>query len=120
MARRFEGKVVVVTGASSGVGRAIARAFGAEGARVALLARTVEGLENAAAEIRAEGGQAMPLPTDVSDPEAVERAASAVEVAWGGIDFWVNDAMVSVFAPVAKMKDAEYRRVTEVNYLGTV
>ena len=120
MARRFAGKVVVVTGASSGVGRAVARAFGAEGARVALLARTTEALENAVEEIRAEGGEGLALPTDVSDSAAVERAAATVIEAWGAIDVWVNDAMVSVFAPVKQMKDEEYRRVTDVNYLGTV
>lgn len=114
------GKVVVVTGASSGVGRATARAFGATGARVALMARSAEALEQAADEVRASGGEALAIPTDVSDSEAVERAASQIEALWGRIDVWVNDAMVSVFSPVTRMEDDEYRRVTEVNYLGTV
>ncbi len=86
--------VVVVTGASSGVGRAIARAFGAEGAKVGLLARTVEGLSAAADEIARAGGETLVLPTDVSDAQAVERAAEAVEKRWGVIDVWVNCAMV--------------------------
>lgn len=120
MGRRFRGKVVVVTGASSGVGRAIARAFGAEGAKVGLLARTEEGLEHAAAEIRRAGGEALAIPTDVSDPRAVEEAAQSVEERWGRIDIWVNDAMVSVFSPIAEMSPEEFRRVIEVNYLGTV
>ena len=96
--RAFEGQVVVVTGASAGVGRAIARAFGGEGARVGLLARNVDALENAASEIRAAGGEALVVPTDVSSAPAVEAAADAVAARWGRIDVWVNDAMVSVFS----------------------
>lgn len=113
---RMEGKVAVVAGASSGEGRAIARAFGAEGAKVALLARGREGLEAAAAEIP----EALVLPLDVSDAEAVERAAQEVVRTWGGIDVWVNDAMVSVFSPISEMQPEEFRRVMEVNYLGYV
>lgn len=116
----LKGRVVVVTGASSGVGRAIARAFGAEKAKVALLARNQEALDNACREIEALGGEGLALPTDVSDAQAVERAAARVEAKWGGIDIWVNDAMVSVFAPVDETHDDEYARVTSVNYLGTV
>jgi short-subunit dehydrogenase len=112
--------VVVVTGASAGLGRAIARAFGREGARVGLVARTEEALRNAAEEIRAAGGEALVLPLDLADAGAVERAADEVAARFGGIDVWVNDAMVSVFSPVAQMGAEEYRRVTEVNYLGTV
>jgi NAD(P)-dependent dehydrogenase (short-subunit alcohol dehydrogenase family) len=119
MAERFRGRVVVVTGASSGVGRAVARAFGAAGARVALLARGRDGLEAAAAEVRAAGGDARVLPLDVADARAVDAAAE-VSAAWGGIDVWVNDAMVSVLAPVAEIRPEEYRRVMEVNYLGAV
>lgn len=119
-AHRLQGKVAVVTGASSGVGRAIARAFGAEGAKVALLARSRTGLEAAAGELAALGAESLVLPLDVSDAEAVERAAQAVEEAWGTIDLWVNDAMVSVLSPIVEMTAAEFRRVTEVNYLGYV
>jgi short-subunit dehydrogenase len=118
--RKLENKIVVVTGASSGVGRAIARRFGAEGANVALIARDLIGLEDAASEIRIMGGQAMVLPLDVSDAAAVERAADRVASLWGRIDVWVNDAMVSVFAPVDQITPEEYRRVIEVNYLGYV
>lgn len=120
MPRPVGDQVVVVTGASSGVGRAIVRALGAKGAKVALLARTEEALENAAKEIREVGGEALVLPTDVSSDVEVENAARAVIVRWGRIDTWINDAMVSVFSPVHEMKAGEYRRVTEVNYLGTV
>lgn len=118
--RRFDKRVVVVTGASSGVGRAIAEAFGREGARVGLIARGVDGLEGAASAIRAAGGEALVLPLDVADAGAVDGAADRVAAAWGGIDIWVNDAMVSVFAPAAEIRADEYRRVMEVNYLGYV
>lgn len=118
--RRLSGKTAVVTGASSGVGRAIARAFGEEGAKVALIARNVEGLEAALAELRERGTDGLVLPLDVSDAHAVEAAAQIVVDAWGGIDIWVNDAMVSVFSPISEMKADEYRRVMEVNYLGYV
>jgi NADP-dependent 3-hydroxy acid dehydrogenase YdfG len=118
--RRFEGKAVVVTGASAGIGRAIARAFGRQGARVGLVARSEEALGNAAEEIREAGGEALVLALDLADAAAVDRAADEVAARFGGIDVWVNDAMVSVFSPVAQMRADEYRRVTDVNYLGTV
>jgi NAD(P)-dependent dehydrogenase (short-subunit alcohol dehydrogenase family) len=120
MARRLAGRVVVVTGASAGVGRAIARAFGAERARVGLLARNREALENAAREIADAGGEALVLVADVSDAAAVDAAADAIVARWGRIDVWVNDAMVSVFSPVMETTAEEYRRVTEVTYLGYV
>ena len=109
-----------MTGASSGVGRAIARAFGARGARVGLIARTQEALENCAREIRASGGEGLVLPLDVADAGAVEAAADAVVSHYGRIDTWVNDAMVSVLSRALDMAPEEYRRVTEVNYLGYV
>ncbi|MDQ6682277.1 MAG: SDR family oxidoreductase [Chloroflexota bacterium] len=112
--------IVVITGASAGVGRATARAFAAEGWDVALVARGEAGLEAAAAEIRELGVRALILPLDVSDAEAVEAAAGRVETELGPIDVWINDAMESVFAPVTEIRADEYRRVTEVNYLGYV
>ena len=118
--RKPADQVVVVTGASSGVGRAIARAFGAAGAKVALIARTRVALENAAAEVEAAGGEALVLPLDLADAAAVYAAADEVVRRFGRIDTWVNDAMVSVFSPVTETTPDEYRRVTEVNYLGTV
>lgn len=114
------GQVVVVTGASSGVGRAVARAFGERGARVGLLSRNEDGLNAAAAEIWTVGGEALVCPTDVADSLAVERAAAQIESQWGRIDVWVNCAMATVFAPVAEMTPDEYRRVTDVTYLGYV
>ncbi len=116
----LKNKIVAVTGASSGVGRAIAEAFGAQGARVALIARNQQALEHAADEIRSRGGQALVLPLDVADPEALQRAAADVVATWGHIDIWINNAMVTVFSPVKEMTPEEYRRVMEVNYLGTV
>ncbi|HZP40388.1 MAG TPA: SDR family oxidoreductase [Candidatus Binatia bacterium] len=113
-------EVVVVTGASAGVGRATARAFGARGARVGLVARGRDGLEAARREIEEAGGEALVLPTDVAKPEEVEAAAAAVEATFGPIDVWVNDAMLSVFSPFAEMHADEFRRVTEVSYLGFV
>jgi NAD(P)-dependent dehydrogenase (short-subunit alcohol dehydrogenase family) len=113
-------EVVVVTGASAGVGRATARAFARLGARVGLLARGRAGLEGARRDVDRLGGKGLALPTDVSDADAVERAAAAVEREFGPIDVWVNDAMCSVFSPVKETKAEEYRRVTEVTYLGFV
>jgi NAD(P)-dependent dehydrogenase (short-subunit alcohol dehydrogenase family) len=113
-------EVVVVTGASAGVGRAIAQRFAREGAYIGLLARGRDGLEGARREVEELGGRALSLPTDVADADAVERAAEAVELEFGPIDIWINNAMVSVFSPVREMKPAEYRRVTEVTYLGYV
>ncbi len=113
-------ETVVVTGASAGLGRAIAREFGARGANVGLLARGVDGLNAAKREIEAAGGRALVLPTDVADSAAVDQAAAAVEDQLGPIDIWVNNAMASVFSPIKEMLPEEYKRVTEVTYLGVV
>ncbi len=113
-------EVVVVTGASAGVGRATVRAFAQRGARIGLLARGVDGLEAAAAEVESAGGEALVLPTDVADANAVESAAGTVERQLGPIDIWVNCAMATIFAPVHKISPDEYRRATEVSYLGYV
>jgi NAD(P)-dependent dehydrogenase (short-subunit alcohol dehydrogenase family) len=118
--RRLEGKVAVVTGASAGVGRAIVRELAREGARVGLIARTAEALEAAAEEVRSAGSDALVMPLDVSDADAVFAAADRIVQQWGQLDIWVNDAMVSVFAPAVETTPAEFRRVTEVNYLGYV
>jgi NAD(P)-dependent dehydrogenase (short-subunit alcohol dehydrogenase family) len=113
-------KVVVVTGATSGVGRATVRAFASRGAGVGLLARGGEGLRAAVKEVEAAGGRALPLPTEVADPGQVQAAADQVEQQLGPIDVWVNNAMTSVFAPFTQIAPEEYRRVTEVTYLGVV
>jgi NAD(P)-dependent dehydrogenase (short-subunit alcohol dehydrogenase family) len=113
-------QVVVVTGASAGVGRATVRALAKRGARIGLIARGTGGLEGARRDVEALGGRALVLPLDVSDADAVEAAASRVEEELGPIGVWINDAMVSVFSPVKEMKAAEYRRVMEVTFLGYV
>jgi NAD(P)-dependent dehydrogenase (short-subunit alcohol dehydrogenase family) len=112
--------VVVVTGASAGVGRATVREFARRGADVGLLARDGDGLAAAAKEVEAAGRRAVAVPTDVADPDAVEAAAAQIERQLGPIDVWVNDAMTSVFAPFAQIDPEEFRRVTEVTYLGVV
>lgn len=112
--------IVVVTGASAGLGRAIAHAFAKKGAKLALLARNPEALEAACDECRELGGTAIAVPTDMSEASAVETAADRAEIELGPIDIWVNDAMVSVFSPVKEMEASDYKRVTEVLYLGFV
>ncbi len=114
------GTVVVVTGASAGVGRAVARALGARGASVGLLARGPDGLEGARRDVEAAGGRAVTVAVDVADAAAVDRAADQIEAELGPIDIWINNAMTSVFSPVHQMTADEYRRVTDVTYLGTV
>src|SRR6476620_8202056 len=113
-------QVVVITGASGGIGRAVATAYGARGARVALLARGGKGLAGAARDVRAGGGSPLVIPVDVADQAQVFAAASQVEDELGPVDVWVNVAFTSVFSPFEKISAAEYRRVTEVSYLGYV
>jgi NAD(P)-dependent dehydrogenase (short-subunit alcohol dehydrogenase family) len=120
MAWELDGKVVVITGASAGVGRATARAFAERGASVGLIARGRAGLEAAAREVEALGGRALELPLDVADASAVDAAAERVERELGPIDIWVNNAMNSVFSPVRETTSEEYRRVMDVTFLGYV
>jgi NAD(P)-dependent dehydrogenase (short-subunit alcohol dehydrogenase family) len=114
------GPVVVITGASAGVGRATAVAFARHGARVGLIARGRAGLEGALRDVEEAGGRGTICVADVADADAVERAAAQVEAALGPIDIWINNAMASVFSPVHEMTAAEFKRVTEVTYLGVV
>jgi short-subunit dehydrogenase len=113
-------EVVVVTGASAGVGRAIVQAFAKRGAHIGLLARGQAGLEGAAKDVEALGGKALLLPADVANAEQVELAAARVEEIFGPIDIWINAAMTSVFSPALEMTSEDYKRVTEVTYLGFV
>ncbi len=113
-------RIVVVTGASAGIGRAVATAFAARGDTVALLARGEKGLAGAARDVEAAGGRAVVLPVDVADADAVFAAAERIESECGPIDVWVNVAFTSVFAPLVQIRPDEYRRVTEVSYLGYV
>ncbi len=115
-----ESQVVVITGASAGIGRATARLFGARGAKVGLLARGRSGLDGAAKEVESEGGQALPVSVDVADHSALVHAADDVEDAFGPIDVWINVAFTSVFAPFTEIRPEEFLRVTEVSYLGFV
>ncbi|MEO6964565.1 MAG: SDR family oxidoreductase [Acidobacteriaceae bacterium] len=113
-------QVVMVTGASAGLGRSIAHEFAKQGACIGLIARNREALEACSEEVQQLGGEALVLPLDVSDAASVEHAATRLEEAFGPIDVWVNNAMTSVFSPVKKMIPEEYKRVTEVSYLGYV
>jgi short-subunit dehydrogenase len=116
----FRNKVVVITGASGGVGRATAWEFARQGAKIALLARSMEQLEGAKKEVEELGGQALPIQCDVGFYEQVERAAQQTEEVLGPIDVWINNAMNSVFAPFREIHPDEFKRVTEVTYLGQV
>ena len=113
-------EVVVITGASAGVGRATVRAFAQRGAHIGLIARGHDGLEGALHDVESRGGKGLVLPADVSDADAVDAAAAKVEAEFGPIDIWINDAMTSVFSPFREMTPAEFKRVTEVTYLGFV
>lgn len=113
-------QVVVITGASAGLGRAIAQEFAKQGADLALIARGRDGLNGAKRQVESNGGRAIIFPIDVSDHDAIEKAVDAIERKLGPIDVWVNNAMVSVFSPVLEMEPEEYQRVTDVTYLGVV
>src|SRR3954451_9529572 len=113
-------EVVVVTGASSGIGRAIVRRFAQDGAQIGLIARNREALEDAKREVEQAGGKALVLPADLADWDAVRSAAVAVEEAFGPVDIWVNNAMTTVFAPFKEVEPEEFERATRVTYLGTV
>ena len=113
-------KVVVITGASAGVGRAVVRMFAEQGASIALVARGRDGLEAAKREVEERGGRAIVIQADVSDAAAMEQVAERTEAELGPIDVWVNNAMVSVLSPIKEMTAAEFERVTEVTYLGVV
>ena len=113
-------ETVVITGASSGVGRATAHAFAAQGAHIGLIARGTQALQAAAAEVEKGGGKALAVPLDVADADALDAAADRVESHFGPIDIWVNCAMATIFAPFHRISPDEYRRATEVIYLGFV
>lgn len=120
MKKDFLGKTVVVTGASAGLGRAIVREFAKHGANIGLLARGKEGLQATKEEVESFGGKALAIPTDVGNADEVEKAAQQIEEQLGPIDIWINNAMVSVFGPFKKIEADEFRKVTEVTYLGQV
>ncbi len=113
-------ETVVITGASAGVGRATVREFAKHDAHIGLLARNQEALDNAREEVESLGGKALVIPTDVADPEQVEAAAQKVEDEFGPIDIWVNDAMTTVFSEFKEVTPEEFKRGTEVTYLGAV
>jgi len=113
-------EVVVITGASAGVGRATVRRFARHGARIGLLARGPDGLEGARKDVEKLGGKALVVPVDVADANQVEAAAARIEAELGEINIWINNAMTSVFSPIKQMTPEEFRRVTEVTYLGYV
>ena len=115
-----DSQIVVITGASAGVGRATARAFARLGARIGLLARGKDGLEGARSDVEEDGGEALAIPTDVACSNDVEAAVEAVEKKFGSIDVWVNNAMTTVFSPLKEITPEEFKRATEVTYLGTV
>ena len=120
MSERHPQRTVVVTGASAGVGRAVALEFAQHGWRVATIARSADGLNSLRQEIESSGGEAADFPLDVAEAPAVFRAAEQIVARWGVIDIWINNAMVTMYSPVAKMSPEEFRRITEVTYLGYV
>ena len=120
MVKSVKSKLVVITGASAGVGRATAREFGKAGAKVVVLARNEESLAGTKKEVEDEGGECYYYKLDVANQEQVEATVQKIETEIGPIDVWVNNAMASVFSPIKKMTTKEYQRVTEVTYLGQV
>ncbi len=116
----LKSKIVVITGASAGLGRATAKAFGAAGAKVVALARNRESLEGTKQEVEKAGGECFYYPLDVADYEKVESTVQTIEKEIGPVDVWINNAMTSVFSPIKEMNSKEYKRVTEVTYLGQV
>ncbi len=120
MQEKKTGRVVVVTGGSAGVGRATVRAFAMEGARVGVIARDTAGLHAAAREVETLGGKGLAVAADVANADQVEAAAARIEEELGPIDVWVNNAMTTIFAPLNDITPEEFKRATEVTYLGTV
>src|SRR5690242_2283816 len=120
MSRLPDPNVIVIAGASAGVGRATVRELARPGVKLGLIARGRAGLEAAAAEVRQAGGEALVLVCDLSDPDAVEAAADQVESTYGPIDLWINVAMAAVLAEVMDTTPAEFKRVMEITYLGAV
>lgn len=120
MNQTFKNKVVLITGASGGIGRATAWEFAKQGAKLVLLARQQQQLEATQKEVESYGGEALCIATDVADADAIEQAATQAEQTFGPIDVWINNAMNSVFAPVKDITPEEFKRVTEVTYLGQV
>ena len=110
----------MITGASAGVGRATVRKFAKQGARIGLIARGIDGLKGAQKEVEELGSKALVFPVDIGNADRVEAAAAQIEADLGEIDIWINNAMASVFSPVKEMTPEEFRRVTEVTYLGCV
>jgi short-subunit dehydrogenase len=120
MADESKRKVVVITGASAGVGRAAAKRFAKDGCKIGLIARGIQGLEGARKEVEELGGEALILQADVADADAIENAASKVEEEFGPIDIWINNAMTTIISSFMEIRPEEYKRVTEVTYLGFV
>jgi len=120
MSDKLSKKVIVVTGASAGVGRAIVQELARDGAKIALIARGIEKLESTADEVRSLGGEALVCPVDVSDYQQLENAAQEIEEKFGPIDIWINNAMVTMLGKVKDIKSSEVRHVMDVNYIGSV